>query len=286
VEDNKTKTRKEILDFAQKRFLNVGVDVILHAVELALRLSLTINVCSENIILQANGTAIKWPDDCTPIRLVDDSLARVSENNSQRNDVPVKISLHLTAARLANIYRIRIIWTDNLVDHLDFAPKSRTLTVYQHKILLVNHLRTADNSIIPSEVLEETIDTFNLLFPFGDDNTRQFLLREKKQFYGLGNCGRDRQLDLTKYILWRGRLCDVIEAFNEPPHQWRQLLSDRRNMVDWVTLWVALLVLLLTLVSIAFGTLSTVFAIKQYNLAVAQACITDNAQRLLPNYCH
>ncbi|KAH8742785.1 hypothetical protein F5882DRAFT_423926, partial [Hyaloscypha sp. PMI_1271] len=58
-----------------------------------------------------------------------------------------------------------------------------------------------------------------------------------------------------------------------------------RNVAGWATFWIGILVLILTLVSIAFGTVSTVYAIKQYELALAQACSTEGAAQLLPNYC-
>lgn len=44
-------------------------------------------------------------------------------------------------------------------------------------------------------------------------------------------------------------------------------MSDRRNKMNFATFWIAVLVLVLTIVSIACGTVSTLYSVKQYNLA-------------------
>jgi len=92
-------------------------------------------------------------------------------------------------------------------------------------------------------------------------------------------------LALADYDVWRARVANLVEVFNEPPRDLRQPLSDRRNVMEWATFWIGMLVLILTLVSIAFGTVSTVYAIKQYELALAQACVAEGAAELLSRFC-
>jgi hypothetical protein len=169
---------------------------------------------------------------------------------------------------------------------LRFDRKRRILTVYRHKICLINHAKGPQPAIIPLPILEETIDTFNLLFPFGDAASRALLEREKQPFYSLGNCDRNLKLNLSHYVQWGNKLAELCEGFNEPPRYWRQLVSDRRNVMDWATFWIAVLVLLLALVSIAIGIVAMVYTIKQYELALAQACSVSNAPKLLPRFCH
>lgn len=90
--------------------------------------------------------------------------------------------------------------------------------------------------------------------------------------YGLGLCNRARRLDMGGYRVWRSQIAGLIEIFNEPPRNLWQLLSDKRDLKEWATFWLGLMVFVLTIVSIVTGTVSSVYAVKQYNLARAQAC--------------
>ncbi len=181
-----------------------------------------------------------------------------------------------------------VVWTDNLAEHLSINWKLRVVTIYAHKLFLRNHLRYTDVPIIPSAVLEEALDTLNLLFPYNDAQTEAFLKRHEKPFYSLGYCGRTRVLDLSHYRYWRARVADLVDVMQEEPARvfdssgWQK---DGRNLLAVLTFWIAIGVALLTVISIAFGVVQTLYSIKQYNLALAQACSVEDAQRLLPGFC-
>ena len=285
---NRNKMRKDILPLIQPLFLNTEEAAVSRSIDLTLRLWLTINVHSlETAVgpVHANDTVVEWEGN----ESLDDFLSRqfkkANDYVGDKKNKP-RIDPALTAAHLVNNCGVKIDWTDNVLDHLKLDLKRRTITIYRHKICLVNHAKAQNSAVLPLELLEETIDTLNLLFPFGLMETRAILGREGQPFYGLGNCGREMQYDMDKYQYWGKRLKDICNLFDEPPRHWRQLLSDRRNMMDWATFWIGLLVLVLTIVSIVFGTVSTVYAIKQYELALAQACLMQDADRLLPQFCH
>jgi hypothetical protein len=164
-----------------------------------------------------------------------------------------------------------LYWTDHLTDHLRLDPKRQVLMVYKHKICLLNHLKSRSGCPIPQRVLEEAIDTLNLLFPFGDPQTKQLLSKEKqREFYGLGGCGRERQLDLSRYGYWREELDDLVESFQRPPRTWRQLAIDQRDFKEWATFWIAVMVAILTFVSIPCNVIQATYSVKAYNAAVAR----------------
>ncbi len=198
-----------------------------------------------------------------------------------------RIDPRMTIAYLSYHGRIMVLWTSNLADHLSIDWKNRVITVYEHKISLWNHLKYTKQQLIPRDVLEEAIDTLNLLFPLNDAGTRDFLRQNGKPFYGLGYCNREQCYDLEKYSYWRGRVAELMEIMNEEPSGLQQLLlsKDGRNLLQFATFWVAVAVAILTIVSIVSGTVQTVYALKQYNLAVAQACATPGSAELLPRYC-
>lgn len=289
LRSNADRALQTVLQRVRERFLDVDEAAVVRSLELTTRLWLTINVHSESVAVgpvQANVGTIEWPSELSLRDLVH-SQFQSSPVDDLSNEKPSKTQLDpsFTASSLVDICGMKIAWTHNLADHLNLDKRRRILTVYEHKICLLNHAKDAD-SLIPQSVLHEAIDTLNLLFPFGHGATRELLRREKKMaLYCLGFCDRARVLALTDYNVWRGRVADLVEAFNEPPRDLKQLLSDRRNVMDWATFWIGMLVLVLTLLSIAFGTVSTVYAIKQYDLALAQACAVEGAALLLPRFC-
>jgi hypothetical protein len=282
LRDNRCVLQKDIVSLVGSTFLYVKGDLLQQAIDLALRIWLTMNIQSEVNTLEAHLTPVLWTSETSPEGLVSTLFKR----SDQAVYVPARIHSKLTAVRLVKLCGIKINWGNNLVDHLNYEPKARVLTIYEHKICLMNHSRSAKDSMFPLAVLKEAIDTLNLLFPYNDKATEQFLSGEKRYFFDLGTCDRDRELDLSRYPIWRAKLANLIVAFNEPTHHWKGLLNDRRNIADWVALWIAVLVLVLTILSIAFGSISTAFAIMQYNFAVAQACATTvDAAKVLPQYC-
>ena len=138
----------------------------------------------------------------------------------------------------------------NLADQLSFDKRRCIITVYEHKICLLNHSKDPD-SLIPHTTLYGAIDTLNLLFPFGDSSTHELIHREQKMpLYRLGFCNRPRMVALADYDVWRTRLADLVEVFNELPRDLKQLLNDRRNVSGWATFWIGIFVLMLTLVSV------------------------------------
>lgn len=278
LSDNRSQSLSALLELTGKRFLNVDEAALQRSIELSVRLWLTINVNSATLSVgPINGyeCPVDWPRDDSLENLIHRQFLKAPDQLN--SNVKSRIDPAFTAAYLINICGLRIRWTNTFSDHLRFDRKGQTLAVYKHKICLFNHLKAKGSCPIPSEVLEEALDTLNLLFPFGDSSTKQLLSRQiLGGFYSLGNCNRDRTLDLTRYKYWREELSDLIEAFNEPPKSWRQLLIDSRNMKDWATFWIGVMVLLLTLVSIPCNIIQTIYTVKAYNVALQQMKTTGN----------
>lgn len=67
------------------------------------------------------------------------------------------------------------------------------------------------------------------------------------------------------YKYWNERLSILYKAFNESqPNDLSQFWKNRRNKVQWYTFWIAVVVLILTLV---FGLIQSITGILQVNLA-------------------
>ncbi|KAK8103489.1 uncharacterized protein PG998_010522 [Apiospora kogelbergensis] len=196
----------------------------------------------------------------------------------------------MSMAYLCQRRGFKVYWTSNLADHLNVNWRYKTITVYEHKIFLWNTLQYSSNSLTPPWILVEAIDTLNVLFPLGDEMTNKLLQRHSKVLSGIGYCGSPRHkcLDLAKFSIWRDSMADLVEIMNEEPSGVRQLAleSDGRNMLPFLTFWVAIVVATLGVLSIPFAIVSMKYTVKQYDLALAQACSAPGAQDSLPHYCN
>ncbi|KAK3984667.1 hypothetical protein QBC44DRAFT_312965 [Cladorrhinum sp. PSN332] len=244
-------------------------DQLLRAVDIAVRVWLTVDVSS-----------FKWKKPGLLTWNAKDSLSEVIQShfNSLKNQKPRNLHKHeeinpdFTAHSLVKYHGYQIIWTDNLVEHLTIDWKSKTLTVYEHKICLNNHL-SLRTSLIPREVLGEALDTLNLLFPDQDKRTQRFLDQNKRPFYRLGLCKRPRKLSVDHYSYWRHQIADLVHIMAGPPVGLQQLglYYKGENLLQFTTFWIATAVGVFTLLGIALGIASTVYGFKSYKLALKQA---------------
>ncbi|KAH6615907.1 hypothetical protein B0J18DRAFT_493723 [Chaetomium sp. MPI-SDFR-AT-0129] len=216
------------------------------------------------------------------------------EGTTKTAAATVEIKGDLTMTNLVTNFGFSIRWTHNLFEHLSIDWVGRVITIYEDKICLWNHLRFKEDSPLPPAVLEEAIDTLNLLFPFGDSATEALLRKHGRPFYGLGYFGRRRALNIDHYLYWRRRIEELQQVLDGPPSGLQQLALDknRSNMLAFTTFWIATVVGVLAVMGLAAGVASTVYAKKQYDLAVlkyalslAQACAAPGAVEQLPEFC-
>lgn len=291
-------------------------DVVWRCVELATRLWATLNIrvpANASCSPTARATPAVFPGQLSYLWVDDGPLQEfILGNFENRNQGGIQVTPLSSAAKLepkctmaylSQAYDFRPHWTSNLADHLSIDTDSRTITIYEHKIFLWNHLKSTrlranGNSppILPRPVLAEALDTLNLLFPFGDDATEAFLRREGKEasFYGLGSCTRDRQLDLSRYRYWRGEVGEITSIVSQPPRGRAQFRLDRdgANSREVWAFWTATAFGALAVIGVATGLYSAVYArrafdvgLLQYQLALAQACSAENATEDLPGFC-
>lgn len=96
-------------------------------------------------------------------------------------------------------------------------------------------------------MVQETIQTLNLLFPAWDRRTEHFLLNEGKRLHDFGSFPASRNLNLLDFDHWRDRLIELYEeVYKAPPVTWAQLWRDRRNPHLFYTFWIAFAILILT----------------------------------------
>ena len=120
--------------------------------------------------------------------------------------------------------------------------------------------------LLPFEVLKETKLSLDLLFPFWDNRTVAFLESEKQTFHEHGPFEVIRTLTLSDFDHWRDRLLELHEEiFQSPPVSWAQLWRDRRNPQQFWTFWVAIMILLLTVMSTVATIIQAWASVKALN---------------------
>jgi hypothetical protein len=108
----------------------------------------------------------------------------------------------------------------------------------------------ATRACLPTELLVETIQSLNLLFPHWDATTIRLLEKHGQDFHRSGPYDGPPTLNIMEFNHWRDRLLEVYDVvFQSPPVSWKQLWRDRRNPQQFWTFWIALLILALTLIS-------------------------------------
>ncbi|KAK0660466.1 hypothetical protein QBC41DRAFT_383677 [Cercophora samala] len=293
------KLRSETQDITRPHALHIARSILpprtqssderlMRSVDAAVRIWLTIDISS--LDLHRLGM-LTWHSTRTLSDIITSHFNSL-ETEPQRGVKPDTQQLQIdpesiTADYLIKYHGYSLLWTNNLALHLTIDWKHRTITVYEHKIVLYNHLRfSTANHIIPDTILEEAIDTLNLLFPSQNDSTKRLLTKHKKPFYGLGFCNRSRKLNISDYSVWRSRVADLVFISKGPPVGIQQLRLDRtgENLLQFATFWIATAVGIFTLASIALGVASVVYSVKaydigqkQYQVAVWQFCL-DLAQ--------
>jgi hypothetical protein len=274
--------KSTVVSRVKEGYRNVEDDAIECSVELAVRLWLGINVRSRSLsvgLWHTRDSQVDWKDD----ESLDTMVARQFPKCTVRYPLrEASFDDSFTAASLKNICRFRIRWTDNIIDHLKLeGPRgNRYLSIYRHKVCLLNALnghQTPSSTVIPADVLAESILTFDLLFPYGDPKTTALLKLENVDLWTEISPRERRSIEIDEFEYWKGDLAVLSQKLNGPPETLWQTLFDTRNISQFATLWVAIFgIFFLTIV---FGLLTTIYSVKQYRvardsyeLAIAQAC--------------
>ncbi|KAL2040353.1 hypothetical protein N7G274_006796 [Stereocaulon virgatum] len=253
-------------------------DQILRSMDLAARLWLTIYVRSRDVPVGpslSDITETQWMDTMSLQNIIQECF---QPSNCSTQHCEARIDVAFTVNNLRKFCRMKIQWTANLKDHLNYDRSTGTLHLFPHKICLISHLES--KSVLPTDLVAETLRTLDLLFPFGDESTQKYLAESGQDFYRTSSRDPSRATDFGEFRYWQRRLVELHELFHHAPKSVLQMWYDRRNPVQWWTFWLAVAIAFLT---ILFGVISSytgfqqvVLAEKAYRLAILQACSQGN----------
>lgn len=176
------------------------------------------------------------------------------------NHERVKLEKNFTGPNLSWIAGLEIVWTDNLIDHLRMSDDDTKVHIFHHAAFLECQ-QHSKKSLLPDGVAAETLQTLALLFPTADPETKKWFLkaaaiaRLDSRAIQCGRLRSDRR-QIESFKFWRDRLVTLKQVFDEAqPKTISQWWNDGRNGVQWYTFWVAVLVLVLTVV---FGFIQSI----------------------------
>lgn len=191
-------------------------------------------------------TPLDWSDDSSTIQ-------STINNYFIKSTTPagaVKLSRDFTAVNIERFAGIKIVWTNNLADHLRFVDDDTKLCVFHH----TNFLRHQDDSILPDGLAEETMRTLSLLFPRFDKSTRRWLASyaEKDRDFtmldnGLLECARlhESERGAEKFEYWRDELITIAEVFDRSRGRTlRALWHDRRDPMQFYNFFFSVVLVL------------------------------------------
>ncbi|KAI1330685.1 hypothetical protein F5Y16DRAFT_362407 [Xylariaceae sp. FL0255] len=266
LEDNNDKSRTEIADGLHSFFPQSPRTSILRSMDLAVRLWMMLHLRStENPIgpQLADVAAVEWKPKQSLRNLVASVFPKSKRGAAGSSRYGTNISIDFTIMNIRRLCRIEVAWTQNLRDHLKFDPSGRVLYIYPHKVCLISHLE--QGKPYPKDFLLESLRTLDLLFPYGDKSTEDWLEKNNQPFHRTSSSHvqvRARNLDEFRY--WNRQLSELYFVFLQPPTTVSQMWYDRRNPIQWYTFWLAAVIAVLT---VLFGSLGTYIGFKQIELA-------------------
>ncbi|KAE9374018.1 hypothetical protein N431DRAFT_335636 [Stipitochalara longipes BDJ] len=253
--------RPEVRALLQQQFPMAEDISINRSIDFALRVWLTMNVREERLHTPHTPT-MQWDDTTTLTDFIAGKFA--PKDTAHSLAMFVQLDHTFTAAQINHLSGINIEWTPCLADHLRLDKKFRVLKIYPFKQILLDQVCARETSKletpIPLSVLKETITSLDLLFPHWDSQTANFMLQHDHTFHLEGPFDNTRPLSLTEFSHWRNRILELHQVFNSPPTGWSQLWADRRNPLQWYTFWLAVVILILT---VLFGMISSITSVMQ-----------------------
>ncbi|RFU25931.1 hypothetical protein B7463_g10397, partial [Scytalidium lignicola] len=221
-----------------------------HSIYLAVRLWLMINVGNPDLQRVFPGKSrIIWPQDKSLKDIISKHFSEKGKSASS-----IKYTRDLNVSKLEDIGGIKIIWTDHLADHLTFDEDLCSVAV----------------NLFPDNLLDETCQTLALLLPRSNMDCQEWFKRQQKlNLNTIDNLAGNSTSSLaaaeirmpSNYNYWQERLDILHKAFEDSqPKGLYMFWKDRRNRVQWYTFWIAVVVLILTIV---FGLIQSITGILQ-----------------------
>ncbi|KAJ0298241.1 hypothetical protein COL516b_010164 [Colletotrichum fioriniae] len=257
------------------------------SVECAVRMMLMTECETEGTVAIGSRNVYRWGGSETLVDYLSRIYPRSTSSNASKDPVDLK---NLRCHVLARDAGVKIQHTEKLSDHLNLAcrPRTKVLLVFSHKAFLEHSLEIVKATrpdlshtnhdalalgCLPAKLIDETLRTYNLLFPLIGSTKSQklwkgWVKRENldpsllKASSGLSKKGTPRTLhDLYEdFPYWAPQLARLLEEVDDPTPttRWERYAERRKSHRHTYKCAIAALV-----VAAVSGTLATLLAAVQ-----------------------
>lgn len=238
-------TRESIRDEMARTYPSCSPD---NSIDLAARLLFMLDFAANPPNAISGTMKVMWTHDTAK-----SSIEKHFSHEPEPHESFVYLDQGFTGYNIEQIAGIKIVWTDNLADHLRLVESDTKVAIFHH----VTFLECQEDSLLPHGLVKETLQTIQLLFPQCEKRTiRKFQSCTIDPRLLRCGCLRETDRNIDNFFHWRDRLVILKQCYdNAKPKTINQWWRDRRNGVQWYTFWVAILILVLT---IFFGLVQSI----------------------------
>lgn len=232
-------SRPEIEQYLGEILLDDCCIIASEIIDLTVRLMLMVPIWSFWQGVRPDESALTWVEG-TVEKSFERHFRQTSKQNTKmdlhfRVKQPIVLEKSFTAQRFEEIGGIKIIWSDNLLDHLKLKKEDNKLFIF-HYASFLNYQR--QNQIYPEGLIDETLRTLGLLLPRSDKETRDWFIK-KQISHNLDpeavNCrtlSRDER-SIDSFVYWKQQLIDLKQAHDEiKPNHSRSLIRKYFSAIN------------------------------------------------------
>jgi hypothetical protein len=229
------------------------------SIELATRIWIMVSV---NILLPENKgdceVSLPWAESQSLTDVLNRHLCHTPRSRSSARE---QFSDYFNVTDMNNIANFRVLWTDNLCDHL--VIKGSCLYVFHHVSVLDRLKVSLQGNFLPVALADETKATLNLIIPHSMTKCNHWLQTEVSRLGLDANIVYRQTAERSHgaFTFWQERLLSLSDSFdNAKPSSPVQWWYDRRDMGQWWGFWLLVAGVFLTVV---FGLVQSVTGILQ-----------------------
>ncbi len=143
-----------------------------NAIDLTIRLWLMINVGVLHPERAGQRLKIFWAED----KSLEQILATQFNNHPSNPQEKSRWPFMLNACNLERLGGFDIVWTDDLSDHLLLDEDDKSIRIFHHATVLKVQSKTGTNLVLPSDLVEETLQTQALLIRRVNQDCKSWLM--------------------------------------------------------------------------------------------------------------
>lgn len=142
--DSIQEPQAKVIQKFRERFPAIRQSDLYACIELVARICFTFKMILDNSLSAIGQTSVgllEWPAEISLKEAAQSLFEPAGPLANMERCLSPNLDPSLTASALVEICGVKLSWTSNIMDHLRLDKRHRTLTIYEHKICLLNHTK-------------------------------------------------------------------------------------------------------------------------------------------------